>query len=156
ALDGQQRGQLSPREPEVARDRDAAETVSLALVDRDEDGYRATRPRNFRLRDLNIEIPVVVVEGADVIDVFLQLLLFQRTGAGKPAQEVVLAGFHDPAQSRIRKCAVAGEFDLGDLDLLSFVDIKYRDDRVVRLQDRAEGNLGVQVTLVFVHGGNAV
>ena len=112
---------------------------------------------DLRGADMNVQIAVLVVESGQMIDVVLQLLLVERPLAGQPAQkEAVGAGLHHRAQFDRGEGLVAGEIDLGDLDLRSFGHVEDRDRGVVRLKDGAEIHLGVKVALILIDLGDSV
>ena len=104
-----------------------AHPVLAALVDLD-DQFKPLAAGivelDLVLRDVDVEEPELPVEVAQLVEVILELVILEATGAGEPGEQPPFLGFHRPAQFAGGHRLVADELDVGDFDLLAFLDLE--------------------------------
>src|ERR1700730_3618553 len=97
---------------------------------------------------------MLVIEGSQVIDVGLELLLVEEPGAENQAQQIVLARLDRAAQLALREGFVAGKIDRGNLDARPLLDVDNSRREIVLARYQLEVDFRVQVTLLLINLGD--
>ena len=82
---------------EIAGYADATDLEDRTLVDSYRDDERIAVAGDGGVADMHVQIAVVVVEGGQAVDVFLQLVVVEHAGVEEAAQQIMLARLHQSA-----------------------------------------------------------
>ncbi|MCY1529912.1 hypothetical protein D9M68_650840 [compost metagenome] len=159
-LDLQQRVDFLGQGQQVARQLHAAHLVGLALVhgDRDADVLAVRRNRDLRRLDREFEVALVQVEGAQALQIALELFARVLVGVGVPGQPARRGQLEHVQQVAFGKRLVADETDFLDTGDGPFEHVEAHTHAVAR-QRRHGGRhfnavlaLGQVLLLEFVFG----